>query len=473
MLTCDNRVQQETTSTIQSLYQLFLQYPHKQDNREQAVSFISEQLGYANQYAHELKSDLPDDMHHLAQWSDTHVVEVGDAYQTYLQRRKAGGPREYFDSRSHALFYLQAIASTKLVDGAWLYGLARQWQDDRFYPLIKTYVEELGEGNAQQNHVLLYRKLLARHGCFNDFNDTDALYLQGAIQLALGHNSDEFLPEILGYNLGYEQPPLHMLITAYELKELDIDPYYFTLHVTTDNASTGHARQAVDAVQGLAPTVGSQAVYYDRVKAGYRLNQLGPNYKALLDSFDLEQQTVNMLEHKRFYGANMHSDFCRIEGKTVNEWLQTPGQIKPFLNAMLKCRWVKRHEDPQRSRFWQLIAGDHAKMAGVFSPYEAQLIYDWIAGDWLTSSAAQQAACKVTRLGQQTQSMASHASESDIRVEHNEGDLDHDVRQLERELATLPSNDKMKRLIDLMAPRTHSTAAGLLATRIFWKSLCR
>ncbi|MCC5880730.1 MAG: iron-containing redox enzyme family protein [Idiomarina sp.] len=469
MLTCEPHVQQEATSTIQSLYQSLLEYPDTQNSREQARSFIAGQLSQARG----LQCDLPDDMTNLSQWSDAHVIEVGKAYQAYLNKRKAGGPREYFHTRSHALFYLQAIAPTKFVDGAWLYGLTWLWRDDRFYPLIKTYIEELGEGNAQQNHVLLYRKLLQRHGCFNDINKSDSLYLQGAIQLALGHNSEAFLPEILGYNLGYEQPPLHMLITAYELKELGIDPYYFTLHVTTDNASTGHARQAVDVVQRLAPAVGSTDAFYDRVKAGYRLNQLGLNYKGLLASFDLEQQTVKMLEQKRFYGANMHSDFCRIEGKTVNEWLQIPGQIKAFLNAMVKCRWVKRNEDPQRSRFWQLIAGDNAKMAGVFSPYEAQLIYDWIAGDWLASRAGQHASNKVARLVQPAPPSANCAAPSNNPVENNEGDVDSDVQCVERELAGLPTDDKMRRLIELMAPDKHTTAAGLLATRMFWKYLCR
>jgi hypothetical protein len=61
-------------------------------------------------------------------------------------------------------------------------------------------------------------------------------------------NAEKFLPEVIGFNLGYEQLPLHLLITAYELKELHIDPYYFTLHITVDNADSGHAKQAVDAV---------------------------------------------------------------------------------------------------------------------------------------------------------------------------------------------------------------------------------
>jgi hypothetical protein len=56
---------------------------------------------------------------------------------------------------------------------------------------------------------------------------------------------------VIGYNLGYEQLPLHLLITSYELNELGIDPYYFTLHVTVDNAGSGHAHKAVQALRDL------------------------------------------------------------------------------------------------------------------------------------------------------------------------------------------------------------------------------
>ena len=53
--------------------------------------------------------------------------------------------------------------------------------------------------------MLLYRQLLASQGCEDALELDDALYRQGAIQLALGLLIDEFLPEVIGYNLGYEQ----------------------------------------------------------------------------------------------------------------------------------------------------------------------------------------------------------------------------------------------------------------------------
>lgn len=197
--------------------------------------------------ARELPSDLPSNLGQLQAWIEERTEIVGQQYRDYLAARKNGAPRRYFSCRAHALYFIKGVAPTKLVDGAWLYGLTRQWDDVAFHPLIKTYLEELGDGLPDKNHVTLYRKLLATHGCESWEDLGDDHFLQGALQLALGHHAEHFLPEVVGYNLGYEQLPLHLLITSYELNELGIDPYYFTLHVTVDNAASGHARKAVQA----------------------------------------------------------------------------------------------------------------------------------------------------------------------------------------------------------------------------------
>ena len=115
------------------------------------------------------------------------------------------------------------MAPTKLVDGAWLYGLLQRWDDARFTALIQTYLEELGDGLPEKNHVVLYRKLLASQGCDDWRELDDEHFVQGAIQLALAEHAEQFLPEIIGFNLGYEQLPLHLLITSYELTELGVD----------------------------------------------------------------------------------------------------------------------------------------------------------------------------------------------------------------------------------------------------------
>ncbi len=58
-------------------------------------------------------------------------------------------------------------------------------------------------------------------------NLPDEYYHQSAIQLALAYAPSDFIPEIAGFNFGYERLPLHLLITNYELKGLGIDSKYF------------------------------------------------------------------------------------------------------------------------------------------------------------------------------------------------------------------------------------------------------
>jgi hypothetical protein len=60
--------------------------------------------------------------------------------------------------------------------------------------LVRTYVEELGEGAVDKNHVVLYRSLLARYALDPLDDLDDALYRQGALQLALGWNAEASCP---------------------------------------------------------------------------------------------------------------------------------------------------------------------------------------------------------------------------------------------------------------------------------------
>lgn len=45
-----------------------------------------------------------------------------------------------------ALYFLHNVAATKLVDGAWLYGLISRWHEPSCHDLVRTYLEELGDG---------------------------------------------------------------------------------------------------------------------------------------------------------------------------------------------------------------------------------------------------------------------------------------------------------------------------------------
>ncbi len=429
----------------QRLYQQL--YGEAQGAQEAARDFLQAQLAQVENASNE----LPDEPEQLQAWVEQRCAEVAQAYAEYLEQRQQGRPRRYFQNKAHALYVLQRVAPTKQVDGAWLYGLLRYWQDPRFDGLLTTYLEELGDGEAAQNHVVIYRKLLNQHDADSDAGLEDAHYLQGALQMALGLCGEAFLPEVIGYNLGYEQLPLHLLITSYELSELGIDPYYFTLHVTIDNASSGHACKAAQSVLNLLPLGEGRAAFYRRVAQGYRLNELGPGTTAIIQDFNLQDELVALLERKRAYGQHMHSDYCRFDGKTVNQWLAQPGQIGAFLQALEDKGWIRRNQDPGESRFWQLIDGAGAAMFGVFSGYEKQVLHDWIAGDWIS---AQRVA--PVRPGRGTSVSQDQSPPADA-----------DTQTLMHSLRGLPDAQQVQALIAWMSARRHCTPAGLYATRRF------
>ena len=436
----------EARSLYRSLYDQFNQSTDSLC-RLQSRRFLQKQL----QAADSLQADIPNDPDQLEAWIADSAAEVGRQYRDYLARRRAGAPREFFANESHALHFINAAAPTKLVDGAWLYGLLAHWNNPHMAPLIEIYLEELGTGVAAKNHVLLYKKLLADHGGENWGVLRDEHFVQGAIQLALGSHADEFFPEVLGFNLGYEQLPLHLLITSYELEELGIDPYYFTLHVTIDNVHSGHAQKALRGLRNFLPRLDRGGDFYRRVVRGYKLNSLGAGTTSIIANFDLQHELVTMLAHKSVAGKNMHSDRCRIGGRTVNEWLSEPRLVADFLDALVAGGWIKRGEDATGSRFWRLLVDEKSAMFGVFSRAEQRLLHDWIVGDATANSARRPWLQRET----------ANTAETDV-------DLNGDRRCLREELAGLGSHEaRMQRMLPLLSPANHHTPVGLMATQLF------
>jgi hypothetical protein len=484
---CDfpDTMTQPVARTAQSVYFDLLRKELSDQSQAASREYLVSQL----EAVQDLPSDLPEDMEELEAWIVHNTEEVGRQYQDYLAARRAGGGRRYFTTKAHALYFLKGAAPTKLVDGAWLYGLASHWHDARFASLIRIYLEELGEGIPGKNHVALYQALLAAHGCEQWRNLSDDHFVQGAIQLGLAYHAQSFLPEVIGFNLGYEQLPLHLLITSYELNELGIDPYYFTLHVTVDNAATGHARKSVDGVRAAMPAVGDSSEFYRRVVNGYKLNMLGASTTSIIASFDLEREVIAIFQAKSAVGRQVHSDYCRVAGRTVNDWLSDPAQIPAFLQSLEQAGWIKRHQDPQNSRFWKLIQSDKAEMFGVFTAYEQQLIHDWISGDLLQANTHEGKPRQLTykakqrlhdALGHGPASRQYSAAARGILRRHLARDEDADdrdefnaeLRAFEETLAALSSKEeRMQVLCKLMAPHLHHTAPGLMATRIYTRML--
>ncbi|MES2786004.1 MAG: iron-containing redox enzyme family protein [Pseudomonadota bacterium] len=433
--------------------------------RDEAAAFLCSEL---ERTRHD-EDDLPHSPSQLADWMQANTQTVHGKYAAYLADRKAGAPRRFFSNRAHALFVLRNVAPTKLVDGAWLYGLMRHAANPKMSDLVRTYVEELGEGDATKNHVVLYRALLNRYNLDPLDDIEDRFYRQGAIQLALGWNAEEFLPEAIGFNLGYEQLPLHLLITAHELNELGIDPYYFTLHVTVDNGDTGHARRACQAVIDMLPRLDDGGQFWERVRAGSRLASAGAGTCDAVTGFDIDAEVVRIFTHKSSMGSGAHSDYCRVAGKTVNEWLAQPMGMSAFLQALEAAGWIKRGLPADQSRFWGLLQGPRAEMFGVFSNYELQVIHDWIRGDASSDGAAYNEAPPSAPRPRRASFRALQRVRPDSHAAPGVDLLDPDLSVLKTRLAQADPGQRADLLVDMMSPAMHWTPAGLFATREFWR----
>ena len=463
-----------TGDTTRQLYACLLSGSTDESVKDGSVAFLTQALRQAQTKA----GDLPATPDGLADWMHRSAEQAGTRYRAYLEARRGGAPRRYFTNRAHALYFLRAVAPTKLVDGAWLYGLLAHFKNPRFADLIATYVEELGEGRADKNHVLLYRRLLERYG-LNPVQDLPAaFYTQGALQLALGLNANEFLPEIIGFNLGYEKLPLHLLITAHELNELGIDPYYFTLHITVDNADSGHAQRAVQAVLDNMPRLAGSADFWQRVQRGCALSNAGTGTTEVIDSFDIDREVEAVFSRKRVTGRGAHSDYCRVAGRSINDWLAESGSMAAFLAALEQAGWIKRGTVPAQSRFWKLLQGEKAEMFGVFSPYELQIIHDWIRGDASADGQAYDEPALPEERSRTTfrvhdrlarhRTAISNPGKLNVFDASDDEVLDVDLQALQIELAGSTSIAAQQRLLTkAMSPWLHWTPAGMYATRRF------
>jgi len=152
--------------------------------------------------------------------------------------------------------------------------------------------EEFGDGDLRKHHVWVYEALmrsLNSEGAsstpgyewgFDGFREGEGIprcWTAAVSQQLIGLHANEFLPEALGFNMAYEALPYHLLVTTGELKELKMDNYYFALHVTIDNADSGHAPVARVAVENYLASVReregeeAEAAAWRKVQAGFIL----------------------------------------------------------------------------------------------------------------------------------------------------------------------------------------------------------
>ncbi|KAF3483848.1 ABC transporter with duplicated ATPase domains [Arthroderma uncinatum] len=333
-------------------------------------------------------------------------------WQRYLERRRGGQPRELFHGLEDAKRWLVRMAPTKFVDGAWLGHIHKIKTPFAYRSITKdawqVLSEELGDGDLDKNHVEVYKQLLHKVGAqlpagnssefirHPDMKDIQ-IWQSAVIQLLISLFPHEFLPEILGFNMHFEMLTFETIVAAKELRELNIDPYYFTLHITIDNADTGHAKMAKEAVVRYLHLVrtsegGSAAQQaWKRVQAGFVLSKCCPLDLDASIGVSLQpspqtrymKEILGIFESKTIASSRIH-DNCRARfgGRKLAAWLE-PDAFKQkdwqmeFLHWLSNTKpWVYKG-DSGRSRLVQLISWG-GPMFGAFTHNEVATIRAWI-----------------------------------------------------------------------------------------------
>ncbi|KAE8381811.1 hypothetical protein BDV26DRAFT_278436 [Aspergillus bertholletiae] len=348
--------------------------------RELLLSLLSEAItSNPEKHGDILAIESCDEDRLLAFLHDNHK-EVGEAYKKYINGREAGGPRLLAVNREQAVAILTQLAPLKLVDGAWLGHIHHITTPFELRPITKQVwqMKSLGAWKA------------------------------AVVQLLISLFPHEFIPEILGYNLHFEGLNLETMVLSRELQELKLDAQYFLLHVSIDNAHSGHAMMAAHTVTQYISYIrkneGSRVAnnVWKRIQAGYVLSA-NQSKRIQRDISSLSSENVDwnsssdetlaqevdtyniaqLLADKAAVSNKLHSGCrARIGGKPLAEWLESSlvyskGQKRDALHELSNASpWVVKG-DPERSRLIrELKVG--GKMFGAFTVEEVEHLKNWI-----------------------------------------------------------------------------------------------
>lgn len=336
-------------------------------------------------------------------------------WEQYLARRRSGGPLEVFRNREEAKWWLKQVAPVKYVDGAWLghiHKITTPFASRRVSKAAwQVLSEELGDGDLSKNHVYIYRELMKEIGAGLPEGDTVGfihprhqlnephIWKAAVGQLLISLFPHEFLPEILGFNMHFELLTSETMKVAKELQELRLDAYYFILHISIDNADSGHSAIAMQAVIGFIESVrrlnGNFAAQqtWKRVQAGFILSEslltasdLTHLAKPAVDGFprnEREAEVIKIFEAKAPVAHKIHcSSRLRIGRQTLSNWLAPDAFAskqwqKDFLDDLSQMKpWVRKGDSSKSLLIQELFWG--GKMFGAFTRTEVEVVKRWI-----------------------------------------------------------------------------------------------
>ncbi|ONH37048.1 iron-containing redox enzyme family protein [Protofrankia sp. BMG5.30] len=210
--------------------------------------------------------------HTDATWFDYSPAALRERVESIYWTKLVGPYRPLADipPRAEVINGQKRFALGNLVDGACTHRIGNTGRfhrpSDR--PLFALYADEMGRGDVARNHLTLINQALASMGIHlphlrsEEFRTQtelpDPSYPYATYQLGLALFPDSRYEEILGYHLGVEMFGLGelRLHETQKMRRHGFDTAYEDVHLSIDNISAGHTRQATDLIVAYLDHVG-------------------------------------------------------------------------------------------------------------------------------------------------------------------------------------------------------------------------
>lgn len=327
--------------------------------------------------------------------------EIYATYQAGASADPFTEPDNPFKTREDMVERIRQFAPLNQMDGAWVRNVAKAGPIDEVSALLfSVWMDELGNGNPDQNHANVYTSLLekvdihlppvsSRDYAYNP-DMLDSAYTVPVFELAISQFTEAFYPEILGMTLQLEWEVLALWPTVKLLRHFGIDPHFYELHIGIDNAANGHgakARQAVerflDEARRRGGDVEVQSVWR-RIWRGYvafaTAGTLGSDLRDLLEQRRAQPDTpadrvAAIMETKKKYG-NLNHGSKKVGAQYINDMFEDPSA---FQRALVDAGYIVPGH-PEQSSFFRLT-GFGGPMYKVFNEEELQTWTEWTV--WL------------------------------------------------------------------------------------------
>ena len=327
--------------------------------------------------------------------------EIYAFYQLYGEQDPLADPGNIFKTKEDMVERIRQFAPLNQLDGAWIRNAAHAGPIDRVTAnLFNVWMDEMGDGNPDQNHSNVYTHLLDKVGFAlepiysqayaNDPNMLDSAYTVPMYELAISQFTQTFFPEILGMTMQLEWEVLALKPTIKLLQHFGIDSHFYELHVGIDNAANGHgakAREAVECYLDDALARGGDAEVqrlWKRIWNGYvafaTTGTLGQDLRDMLTQRATSPPTprdkvYELMMRKKQYGSLNHGE-RRLGPNLINDLFEDPDA---FMQALVDSNYIVPGS-VANSSFFRAISFE-GPMYKVFTDEEIRVWEEWV--EWL------------------------------------------------------------------------------------------